>query len=462
MAANRVENVVRRKAATDGPPPNFGMLVDKAGLPVTSSSSMPTSSRPTIMRSRTFKVFIFSLVFLLVFFVAKQQQQQHVSISFGGDVITGEKDATPRELTLDDLIVGDYIAAGGINVACDVKFPDWWYTQEQNQHHNKFERKVLKLTTLIDEGCYEVDSLRKLNEDKAIAHRLNFIPILFWAKNVTNPFYKKNTKQLPESFPHKGAAKTLTERSRIVAHVVPYLDEDRYIDISSVGSVGKIRIFFRSLVEQLAHAYSYGIVNFDLSTSNVWVDPTDYHAVVTDWNGGWDVGQPAWAGDVNFRYVPPEAMVKIGVPPDERPILIVSGSAYDVWAIGVKLVTAMYYPCFSAKTRYFDTKTDHLRAILQASGGNMNIPVSNATDLVDLAALVGLDTTKVSASEFQPLIYQDHPGVQCKKSSFKAFEEEKEEGREGEAFDFIRSILKVSPLDRPKYDELIQHPFLKL
>eukprot|EP00978_Attheya_sp_CCMP212_P007670 scaffold17800_cov81-Attheya_sp.AAC.1 len=459
MAANRVENIVRRRAAaTDGPSPN------KAGLPLTSSSSMPTS-RPTIMRSRNLKVFIVFQTFLLVFFVAKQQQQQLVIISFGGDAIKGGKDPTPRELTLNDLIVGDFIAAGGVNVACDVKFPDWWYTQQQNQHHNTFERKVLKLTTDIDQGCYEVDSLRKLNEDKATAHRLNFIPILFWAKNVKNPFYKNATKQLPESFPHEGVAKRLTEHSRIVAHVVPYVDEDMYIyklDISTVGSVGNIRIFFRSLVEQLAHAYSYGIVNFDLSTSNVWADPTDYKAVVTDWNGGWDEGELAWSGDANFRYVPPEALVELSVPPDGRPIMLVSASAYDVWSIGVKAVTAMYYPCFSIKPGLFDTKTDFLRAILQAIGGNMDIPVSNATDLVDLAALVGLDSQKVSASEFQPMIYQHHPGGKCTISSFKAFEQEKEEGREGEAFDFIRSIQKVSPLDRPKYEELIQHPFLKL
>jgi serine/threonine protein kinase len=262
----------------------------------------------------------------------------------------------------------------------------------------------------------------------------------------------------------------LTSEPRISAIILPFYD--RRNSISDINTLKKARLFTRSLLQQLNYAHGLGKNVNDIDKANTWVVDADdsrnrsVHALLPDWNDARAIGETIrhleddemyyWS----LRITPPEALFRDGIPPDGRPVRVTSISAFDIWSLGVLLTDILYKPCLW----YYESKSNYLSELFHAVGGETRIPVSNETDMVDVAPLVGVDSQTLLKSKFRlPLFIRKatHIKVRCNESSFPMLREEKEEGRKGEAIDFLQSIFKISPLDRPTAEMLLRHPFLQ-
>eukprot|EP00978_Attheya_sp_CCMP212_P035894 scaffold158836_cov57-Attheya_sp.AAC.4 len=393
---------------------------------------------------------------------------------------TSSRSSKNRRLTLDDLIIGEFIAVGSINVAFRVKFPTWW-----NGDHCKNQTYVLKLTTSLRQALAEVRTLEALNANATAARQNNIVPLIFSLVNVTNPFYshgclqtmkeqehqEHHVRELPPNFP-ESESHHLTSKPQISAIIIPFYQQRN--SISDLNTLKKARLFTRSLLHQLDYAHGLGRNVNDLGEGNTWVVDADdtsnssTHVILPDWNDARAIGEtirPPEASDAMYywslKITPPEAMFPDGIPPDIRPVRVTSISAFDIWSVGVLLSDIMYRPCYWS---YKYSRSTYRKEIFRAVGGDTRIPVSNETDMVDVAPLVGLESKKLLKSKFRPPLFvtdANEMKVKCNERSFPMLREEKKEGRGGEAIDFLRSIFKISPLDRPTAEMLLRHPFLQ-
>ena len=213
----------------------------------------------------------------------------------------------------------------------------------------------------------------------------------------------------------------------------------------------EIRYFLRSLLGQLAHAHSVGINNLDLSGDrNVFVDH-DGSAILFDWNGAIAVGEKSFNEEHNFGILPPEAWIE---QLQGHEMKMMSISAFDVWSVGVMFARLIYYPCRWTYQHSSSHLADRLKETIMALGGNTAIPVDNELT-VDLADEMGINgTLLLQDRQFQPLL-----GRKCTQSTFPLLEGSTEEDKQ-QALDFLQSIMKISPLDRPDCRTLLLHPFL--
>lgn len=364
------------------------------------------------------------------------------------------RESSLKKLELEDLILGDYIGCGAVNVVCHVKFPDWWYVEQNIPSTAKY---VLKMTVQTKIGAAEIDALRALNEDGEKARRHKVTPMVFSATNVTNPFHPINKAPMktPSSFP-RGIVMYLQQKERIFAHVVPFLKEADFQNVTALESLQDVRSYFHSLLSQLAYAHSLGVNNLDLQPRNTWVDSTDKTATIFDWNGHTPLGNTFYEEDRNHDIAPPEGVIEHA--PDGRTLQMTSISGYDVWSAGIMFANLIYYPCKWMKFRR--RLKDYFRNLILAVGGNTSIPVSTtSTDYFDLAKIAGLDLSTIQSVEFHPPIVDgnDH---ECSANT-QFLDEEKKQGRSGEAVDLLRNMMMLSPLVRPTCDELVKHPFFQ-
>eukprot|EP00550_Attheya_septentrionalis_P004743 CAMPEP_0198293828 /NCGR_PEP_ID=MMETSP1449-20131203/19045_1 /TAXON_ID=420275 /ORGANISM="Attheya septentrionalis, Strain CCMP2084" /LENGTH=442 /DNA_ID=CAMNT_0043993563 /DNA_START=534 /DNA_END=1862 /DNA_ORIENTATION=- len=391
---------------------------------------------------------------------------------------TSSRSSKIRSLTLNDLIIGEFIAAGSVNVAFQVKFPSWW-----NGDHCTNQTYTLKLTTSLRYALAEVRTLEALNANATAARQNNIVPLIFSLVNVTNPFYshgslqttneqqqqEHHVRELPPSFP-ESESYLLTLEPQISAIIIPFYQQRN--SISDLNTLKKARLFTRSLLQQLDYAHGLGRNVNDLGEGNTWIVDADdtsnssTHVILPDWNDARVIGETIRPPEASNTYywrmtiTPPETMFGEGIPPDGRPVRVTSISAFDIWSVGVLLSDIMYRPCYWS---YTYSRSTYRKEIFRAVGGDTRIPVSNETDMVDVAPLVGLDSKKLLKSKFRPPLFVTDVNemiVKCNERSFPMLRDEKKEGRGGEAIDFLQSIFKISPLDRPTAEMLLRHPFL--
>jgi len=380
-----------------------------------------------------------------------------------------KKKKETRELRFEDIQLGKYLGGGAINRACYVKVPDWVYEQHELPIG---EPLILKLCDNIIDSRREVQAFRKFNEDEEKARSLKILPLIWGDYNMSNPFYGRSLDSSihPDSCEYK-LIKSYNEDERIGAMVMP-IKKKQFIE-DKAQTMDDYRRFLRSVLMQLDYAHSFGITNYDLSVGrNIFVDD-EMDAILIDWNGDLYPGEEMYDPEFNFAIIPPECWFerilghRIAVPSENI-------HAYDVWEVGIMFATMLFYPCewahsYCYKNDVHSLLEDTIYAIADPNDRNSTvIRVQTLSDedesmtvrYLDLAEMVHLESQSNSAdsAEFKPILCNGKKKMCRDKLPFlRSLTRE----RRREAFDFLKSILRLSPSDRPTCAELLKHPFLR-
>lgn len=369
-----------------------------------------------------------------------------------------------RRLRLfEDVKIGDFHSKGSINIACFVELPDWWHKMHSVP---KSQKMLMKLTTYLSYAEKEIDALERLSADKEKARRLKILPLIAASRNISNPFFCgandddddetsscSSALPVPVSIPAK-YQRRLRKVPFLAVSIVP-LTEGKGLAYQELHTLEEIRIFMRSMLEQLAHAHSVGINNLDLSgNSNVLVDH-DGSAILFDWNGAIALGEKAYDAAYAFSIVPPEAWME---EVEGHEFIVMSISAFDVWSVGVMFARLIFYPCRWASQHLHPQTEDRLRETILALGGYTKIPVDGEIE-VDLAELVGLNETILQNRPYEFHLADNSGKHRCSEKSFEFLDGITEEEK-NQALDFLRSMMQISPFERPDCPTLLEHPFL--
>eukprot|EP00980_Cylindrotheca_fusiformis_P003978 scaffold874_cov126-Cylindrotheca_fusiformis.AAC.11 len=373
---------------------------------------------------------------------------------------SNETVATGRELTFDDLKLGKFIGNGAINIVSRVHLPQWWYEQHNITTKQKFAIKMAAgdswYTDQGDRECEVLEILASSNRTEALEH--NIIPAVSCFRSFPNSLRNASKHYIPKSFPTH-YAKRLRKAENLVAIVVPYLDLDYTQRIKTFQG---IRVFIRSLLQVLEYSHSMGINNFDLSDSNVYMD--DYgKAVVMDWNANKKQEQEIFDSTANLWVTAPEGMIEHG--PNGEIIRQTSISAMDVWSLGIMLVSLAYRPCswvnpvVQAKRPTYPRNYNLLRETVRSVGGETRIPIGGNQTL-DLASLLDVNRTEILEKEFEMPLFQKEVKCDFHNTTFRRLEGATEQDLD-QMHSFLKSVMKISPAERPDASTLLQHQFMK-
>ncbi|KAL3937346.1 MAG: hypothetical protein SGBAC_007537 [Bacillariaceae sp.] len=359
-----------------------------------------------------------------------------------------------RKLTVQDIDIGEFVGDGAINIVATAILPDWWYEQHKVSRKTLFVVKIAGgrdwHTNQADREC---DVIETLSRDKKKAQQYGIIPAVFMSRTIPNPFKKKH---IPSKFPRQLVAQ-LRETENVVVIVQPFMDLDFIHDINKFDD---IRYFIRSLLQILEYAHNLGINNFDLSDSNVRVDE-DGEAVVMDWNANRKLGEDIYDPVANLWFTAPEGLIQRG--PRGETIRLTSISAMDIWSVGIMLIFMMYEPCQWANPDVpkLRTKTALLRAVVQSVGGETIIPIGDNQTL-DLAPRLGLKREILLEKKWKMPLYDveqddkcDHEDTESYLVQYSAKNKELDD-----MTDFLKSMMKLSPAERPNATSLLNHPFM--
>jgi serine/threonine protein kinase len=373
---------------------------------------------------------------------------------------------TTRQLTFDDLQIGEFIGNGAINLVARVELPNWWY-QQQSVDDNTI-KYVVKLAAggwwRTSQGNRECDIFETLSKNQTMAKRHNIIPAIWLARNFSNPFHTNTSKIIPSSFPEKYQER-LRKEPELVAIVVPYMKLHK--PHSWVEDLNDIRLFIQSLLQVLEYSHSLGINNFDLSESNVKIDKHG-RAVVMDWNANKIQGQEIYDETANTWITAPEGLLEHGDDSADE-MLQTSISAMDVWSVGVMLANLVYEPCYWVNPRgvgahhsqiqqditKFPKHYKLIRAMLLDIGGETRIPIGDGK-MLDLAPLVGLNRTEILNRTFDLPLYSSN--AKCELKEFAMLKEATQRDMKN-ILSFLETAMKISPADRPEASTLLQHSF---
>jgi len=399
---------------------------------------------------------------------------------------TGSSRTGRPPLKFQDLNVGAFVGSGSINAVFDVTLPEWAYDDDDD--NDERPRLVLKLTTDLYEASREIHALRTLNSNAQLARDLNVLPLYYSDFEIPNPYYcpkekpgmRKTTTaclySLPDSFVEPdGVSVNFQDAETIGAIVVPYLSGNFILQDFESLTLGKIRIFLQSLLEQLEYAHSLGINNLDLSVSrNIYVHPTTSHAILFDWNGSRKVGDLLYGEDYNMDIVPPEGWIQ--TYDNGTQLYMTSVYDYDVWQVGILLARILHAPrAVWVNADCIPNPLDRLQATLESIPGSAIVPVGNGPETIDLARVAGMENHRSNGnSPSSPVLCKKHKNQVTGTSyhyerlspedydptSFSILKAASVDERT-KVLDLLQSMLKVSPLDRPTCATLLQHPFFR-
>lgn len=388
-----------------------------------------------------------------------------------------------KDLTLQDFELDRYLGRGSVNVVCRGRIR---HERVARQHglwddtEGKARELVIKYIDTREYGHAELESFERImNIDTAKAQSVGLMQAVWAARDVPNPFYcplvkSKDDEEWDEekclneygSQPGTSDMHTRTRaRLRVLktvdVMVLPYF-EPRYIRDTS-KTMKDDRIFFQSMLEQLAVTHEAGVNNLDLQVNrNMYVEPGTGRAIMFDWNGYLPVGAPAHDEHQNWGIAAPEAWLWRN---QDVQALNMNIHAMDVWQAGIVWNNFLYKPCrwqtaSVLKRHRGPLSRNFWKAIVATLGGNTIIPI-NATASVDVREYAGIPTSmKIKPpppSKFRPLLRE------CKQKKSRYLDNPNVSIRETElAVDLLQQMLRISPADRPTARELLDHPYFRL
>ena len=376
-----------------------------------------------------------------------------------------QSDAKPaaRELKFSDLRIGHFVSKGAVNFVFDVTLPDWVYEQFG---YSKDQPMLAKFSISSNsDGHTEVTALRRMNQDAKKARELKIIPLVYANVNFTNPFHcdredpKCRLKDLERSGLPGHPRKRMIDKERLTVLVMPKLEKRFIEDVAE--SLADWRRFYRSLCQQLAHAHSVGVYNWDMSFGrNVYVD-RDGDAVLFDWNGAEGPGDTTYVSDAFMGIVPPEGWFR---SINGAPVMNTDRKArgYDVWQIGIGFAHTLFEPCAWIQSDCIPDEKARLRETIKSLGGNTTFVVNDEV-VVDLAEFAGLPKGFGETDEdFRPALCDGmHSRGICPSNTRFEFYDSLSSQEKKDALDFLRSMLRVNVEERAEFADLLHHPFLQ-
>ena len=376
-----------------------------------------------------------------------------------------QSDAKPaaRELKFSDLRIGHFVSKGAVNFVFDVTLPDWVYEQFG---YSKDQPMLAKFSISSNsDGHTEVTALRRMNQDAKKARELKIIPLVYANVNFTNPFHcdredpKCRLKDLERSGLPGHPRKRMIDKERLTVLVMPKLEKRFIEDVAE--SLADWRRFYRSLCQQLAHAHSVGVYNWDMSFGrNVYVD-RDGDAVLFDWNGAEGPGDTTYVSDAFMGIVPPEGWFR---SINGAPVMNTDRKArgYDVWQIGIGFAHTLFEPCAWIQSKCIPDEKARLRETIKSLGGNTTFVVNDEV-VVDLAEFAGLPKGFGETDEdFRPALCDGmHSRGICPSNTRFEFYDSLSSQQKKDALDFLRSMLRVNVEERAEFADLLHHPFLQ-
>eukprot|EP00529_Nitzschia_sp_RCC80_P016273 CAMPEP_0113487098 /NCGR_PEP_ID=MMETSP0014_2-20120614/25335_1 /TAXON_ID=2857 /ORGANISM="Nitzschia sp." /LENGTH=674 /DNA_ID=CAMNT_0000380787 /DNA_START=82 /DNA_END=2106 /DNA_ORIENTATION=+ /assembly_acc=CAM_ASM_000159 len=391
-------------------------------------------------------------------------------------------------------------------------------TSTTKAYYSKF---MLKVGVDHFYGPQEDEAMKRIYEEEQKAIELGFLPLVESWPNVTNPFLKNldddEEEEEGSSNDIKSSLRAIIQKlqqddkdqdqdsidmlqrlidpknDRIYAVIVPDASDDRlgYVyQHQLLDTLPKIKLFMKSILQQLQHAWKAGVNNMDLSGDrNVYVSKHNYQAILFDWNGwvrpGKVVHDPFW----NQRLVPPEYWLETmnGQQVHMSPQIL---HGFDVWSVGYMLARLIYAP-FCGWVDHLAYDNDSLKRLqdtILTLGINQYDP-SQSGQLPQFWVPVGdgrnsrIDLTKMAnltKDDFDE-VYEEtrargnnkdfEPMLQGTRSHFRytACPEEtkfdvlvdpavsKTDAKN--VVDLLKQMMTISPLERPNYDELLAHSF---
>ncbi|CAJ1961243.1 unnamed protein product [Cylindrotheca closterium] len=373
-----------------------------------------------------------------------------------GDVITSTTNSTMRQLTLSDIGIGKFLGDGAINIVAMAVLPEWWYTQNKVNKKIQFVIKIavgLNSDLLTKQAEREYEVIETLSRDKKKAKEFNIVQAIFMSRTIPNPFRKK---KFPTNFPIH-YRDPIRNAENVVVIIQPYLELDYIHDLVKFKD---IRHFIRTLLQTLEYAHSLGINNFDLSDSNVRVGKHG-EAVVMDWNANRRLGEDIYDSMANLWFTAPEGMIPYG--PKRETIRLTSISAMDIWSVGIMLVFLMYEPCqwVNPDVPKMRNKNSLLREIVKSIGGETKIPIGDNQEL-DLAKRFGFVRENLLKKKWKMPLYDLEEDNMCDDKdteSYMVMYSAKNKELD-DMYDFLRSMMKLSPAERANATTLLSHPFM--
>jgi serine/threonine protein kinase len=350
---------------------------------------------------------------------------------------------------------------------------------------------VIKFTKDIESGQREIDAYRLMNEDYETARKIKVLPLIFGEPNMENPFTIERLQQRydkEERGHDKECLRQLGRKESIMDHfgalVLPY-HEKRFIH-EVAQSMDDYKRYLRSLLVQLDHAHRLGVTNYDLQFKrNIFVD-RDGDAVIIDWNGNMNFGEEIYDPTANFAYIPPEGWFR-SISKYKPVVGPLDVYAVDVWQVGFILASLLFDPCEWAHLYcYSGSPKKLLRQLIPAISRNSSnietiarlytIPEAEEDEEIVGTSYKGdelVETVKVQARnlDYSKLVEIDqsqptYTPILCKgrkacdATAFPMYDGLTQEEQKL-AFDFLMSIFRISPRDRPTCGQLLKHPFLQ-
>eukprot|EP00529_Nitzschia_sp_RCC80_P011070 CAMPEP_0113492160 /NCGR_PEP_ID=MMETSP0014_2-20120614/27928_1 /TAXON_ID=2857 /ORGANISM="Nitzschia sp." /LENGTH=622 /DNA_ID=CAMNT_0000385973 /DNA_START=71 /DNA_END=1939 /DNA_ORIENTATION=- /assembly_acc=CAM_ASM_000159 len=445
---------------------------------------------------------------------------------------------------LDDIEIISHFGSGSINVVfeCNILNEEWWaYQNSLPSERRRFTRHktrfLLKVTNNIEYGRREYNAMNVMTQEIERSYHdhhnvVGLLPLLAGAYNVTSPFHtgQLSLKQLDPTKESKYIRRYTDKSDPNYGRLVMLLVEDAsqnmagYVyDEGLLDTLPKIRIFMKSILQQMQHAWHVGVNNLDLSGNrNVYVDK-DLNAILFDWNGWVDIGEPIFDPDYNFDLVPPEAWVQ---DMDGCTIKVTKETihSFDVWSIGIMLARLLYAPnckwsngqsygsrkqrlaqhILSLGIHEYDPTSERLPQFwVPVGGGGSSDSNTKSVDMVKVAGLtkeqfqkkydetIGKESTgdsvgqryrtnrrtTTTTKEQQDDEKEEHggggmfyPTLSLKnkmqkvclpaEQSFFVLDDPSVETEDVEiVVDLLRRMMTLEPTKRPNYDQLLEHPF---
>jgi hypothetical protein len=189
---------------------------------------------------------------------------------------------------------------------CQIISKEWWdyqYSLPPSQqrffngrttastHTRKMSKFLLKFGTDQYYCPGEFEAMKRIYKDEQRAIDIGFLPLVESWANVTNPFLNGDMSLRDIDASDETDHLTDHKNERAYALIVPDASVDKMgfvYDPEVLDTIPKIRLFMKSILKQLQHAWKVGVNNMDLSGDlNVYVSKHNYQAILFDWNGMW-------------------------------------------------------------------------------------------------------------------------------------------------------------------------------
>eukprot|EP00977_Amphora_coffeiformis_P021820 scaffold9946_cov188-Amphora_coffeaeformis.AAC.4 len=388
------------------------------------------------------------------------------------------------DLQVNDFIVERYLGSGAINIGLlaslpkdlAIKFGLWDFEKDEPV------KLVLKLIHTHHYNHTEVEAFERLmSVDKDKAEKVGLLQALYIARDVENPYFCQHAVQKGERWSDrecvqngaKEAVDGMSNHRLLDLRTTKAMDamalryyEKRFIH-DTAKNIRDYKIYFKSVLEQLALAHASGTNNRDLNENrNLYVESETGRAILFDWNGHISIGGVVFDREQHYGIAAPEGWLEEGFGVNALTTHI---HAFDIWQAGIMWTNILYRPCqwpfaWVMQGKYLQRKKRFLRKLIDTLGGNTVIPI-NEKESVDLRKLAGLSTEYVPATNegrFRPLLSEyKKPDVACHHKSWYLDDPNVPEHDKEMALDFIKRALTISPSDRPSADELLRHPIFE-